>query len=76
MNRASLDCESLDRVSWTSTTPILKNICERLLLKRKEGKFGFFYPFKPFKILNVAITEWFFHVTCFAKVSLLLFKKL
>ena len=58
-------------------TPILKNICERLLLKisfsvtnlTKGGNFWFFYPFNPFGILNFAMTEWFCHVTCFAKVS-------
>ena len=55
-------------------TSILKNIRERLPLKIStkfsEGRF----PFKPFSILNFGMTEWFFHVTCFAKLSLLLLK--
>ena len=33
----------------------------------------FFYPFKPFSILNFAMTEWLCHVTRFAKVFLLFF---
>ena len=32
-----------------------------------------YYPFKPFIMLNFAITKWFCYVTCFTKVFLLLF---
>ena len=64
-------------------TPILKNICEWLLLKistsvtnlpkgDKSLISDFFYPFKPFSILNFSMAEWFCHVTCFTKVCLLL----
>ena len=60
-------------------TPILKNICERLLLKISTSETNlskggiihdFFYPSKPFSILNFAMTEWFCYVTCFAKIFL------
>ena len=60
-------------------TPILKNICEWLLLKIStlvtnftEGRLipEFDFPFKPFSILNFAMTEWFCYVTCFAKTFL------
>ena len=37
------------------------------------GNFWFFYPFKPFSISNFAMAKWFCHVTCFAKVYLILF---
>ena len=62
--------------------PILKNICELLLLKistsvtnlpRGGNSWFFFYPFKPFSILHFPMKEWFCHGTCFVKVSLLLF---
>ena len=60
-----------------------KNIYEWLLLEistsdlqiyRREVISDFlFYLFKPFSILNFAMTEWFCHVTCFVKGSFLLF---
>ena len=37
----------------------------------KGSNFWFFYPFKPFNILNFAMTEWLCHATCFAKIFLL-----
>ena len=58
----------------------MKNICERLPLKISTSVTIF--PKEDFlfnlilSILNVAIMGWFFHVTCVAKVSLLLLKKL
>ena len=60
---------------------VLKNICERLLWKsapqwqiyRRGVIPEFYYPFKTFSIPDFAMTEWFCHVTCFAKVFLLLF---
>ena len=58
-------------------TPILKNICERLRLKISTSVTNFLFLFKLIlSILNFTMTEWFFHVTCFAKVSLLLLKRL
>ena len=32
-----------------------------------------YYSFKPFRILNFAMVEWFCHVKCFSKVYLILF---
>ena len=40
---------------------------------RREVIPEFYYPFKPFSILNFAKTEWFCYATCFAKVFLLFF---
>ena len=44
-----------------------------LQIYRKEVISDIFYPFKPFSILSFAMTEWLCHVTCFAKVYLILF---
>ena len=57
------------------STPNLKNICERLLLKistsmtnlSKGDHFWFFYPFKPFGIVNFSMTEWFFSSNMFCQ---------
>ena len=38
--------------------------------KFTEGNFWFFYPLQPFGIINFAMAEWFYHATCFTKVSL------
>ena len=52
--------------------PNLKNIREWLVLKISTSKSDFFYPLKPFSILNFATKKWLCHVTCFAKTFLLL----
>ena len=59
---------SFEKHLWMAVS---ENQC--LSNKLTEGRWFLAYPFKPFSILNFAITELFCHVTCFAKNFLLLF---
>ena len=59
-------CEISKNTFFHRTPLLLQNY-------RREVISDFFYPFKPFSILNFAMAEWFSHVTCFNKVYLILF---
>ena len=71
-----LDWKKGSSIAKFLRTPILKNICEQLILEIGTSVTNLPKFFYPFNIPNFAMAEWFFHVTYFAKVSLLLLKKL
>ena len=62
------------RFSWKKVFAAAK-ISVSVTNLTKGSNFWFFYPFKPFNILNFAMIEWLCHATCFAKVFLLENKK-
>ena len=72
-------CFPVNIAKFLRTSILKKNF--RLLLKistsvtnlPRGGNSWIFYPFKPFSILDFAMTEWFCWVTSFAKVFLLFF---
>ena len=66
-----------ERGSWkTFVNGCLWNSAPQWQSYRREVRPYFLNPFKPFITLSFALTEWFYHVTSFAKVSLSLFLSL
>ena len=66
-----------ERGSWkTFVNGCLWNSAPQWQSYRREVRSYFLNPFKPFITLSFALTEWFYHVTSFAKVSLSLFLSL
>ena len=61
------------RLSWEKVFDVTKFGTSGINLPKGSNSWFFFYPFKPWSILDFAITKWFCCLTCFAKVFMLLF---